>query len=151
MGDTVNKNEMLLVEEFRRIMVAKPEKQDYDNDLDDVSYKHRHNEIDKRFRTKAIEGNHGTSMCSAFAKVHSHMFITDPDFTKALDKEMLSRGVPSAERIKAKRYVGEIANELDDDQNCGFSKNLDDITTLYHDETKSDLENIAPETHQEPD
>ncbi len=112
---------------------AKPESWGGDNDPRLRGLEYLHGQIDEMFAHKAAELTHHTGACAAFSKVHSHKYLDDPIFAKAMDSEMVSQGIPVAERKQAIGFIPAIIKELKEEaenwseRDFGFHPDLDDI------------------------
>lgn len=96
-------------------------------------YEHLHGQIDEMFALKTANSVHADALGQAFFKVHSYKYLDDPSFRIAMEKEMLSTGVPAEERKKALDHIDKIISELKAEKkdwaerDAGFSPQLDEI------------------------
>lgn len=133
----MNTNEQLLAEAIKSML-----HQDAHLGLPDDNFKmqphergfeYLHEEILDMFAIKAAELLHTESVVSAFNKTHNYKYIDDWTFMPAFIQEMVSRGVPQNERIKANKYVIDIIEQLQEEnenwseRDAGFDTNLDEI------------------------
>jgi hypothetical protein len=83
-----------------------------ENKQDWRGYQYLHEQINDMFMLKAADLTHFEGINSAFRKVHNYKYVDDWTFLPAMDKEMVSQGVPREERIKALEFVPKIIEEL---------------------------------------
>ncbi len=98
-------------------------------------YEYLHNTIDNMFEVKAVELTHSESVCRAFRKIHGYKYIDDNSFSLAMEHEMVSQGVPVADREVALGILEHIIKELNEDgifaeKDSGFNPELDDIMEM---------------------
>lgn len=92
-----------------------------------------HEQINDMFILRAAELTHSESITSAFHRVHNYKYLDDWTFIPAMEKEMISRGVPRVERLKALEFIPKIVEELSAEQklwtekDSGFNPKLDEI------------------------
>jgi len=133
----MNADEQLLVEAIKSML-----HQDAHLGLSDDSVKmqphergfeYLHEEILDMFAIKAAELLHTESVVSAFNKTHNYKYIDDWTFMPAFIQEMVSRGVPQNERMKANKYVIDIIEQLQEEnenwseRDAGFDSNLEEV------------------------
>lgn len=135
----LNKAEKMLVEGIQNMLQqdAKLGLSFHDSDEKDQKaergYQYLHEQIDDMFLLKAAELDHAESVTSAFRKVHGYKYLEDWTFMPTMEKEMVSRAVPVAERRKALGFIPEIAEELRSEQHvwserdAGFNPKLDEV------------------------
>lgn len=135
----LNKNERLLVEGIQSMLQqdAKLGLSFHDSDKEaekaEQGYKYLHEQIDDMFLLKAAELTHAESVTSAFRKVHGYKYLEDWTFLPAMEKEMINRAVPVAERRKALEFIPKIVEELRSEQHvwserdAGFNPKLDEV------------------------
>lgn len=119
----LSKDERLLVEGIDSMLQqdAKLGLSLHDNDAPETGPEWRgsqylHEQINDLFMLKAAELNHFEGINSAFHKVHSYKYIDDWTFIIAMDKELISQGVPREERITAIEFIPKIIEELRSEQ-----------------------------------
>lgn len=137
----LNTADRLLIEGIRELLSAKSPHiglihKDEATDTKGFQYLHEH--INDLFHVRAAELTHSTAVCAAFQKVHSYKFINDDFFNNALNAEMKSMAVPGVERTKALKFVEQIAEEINGDENwlerdAGFNPNLDEVVDTISD------------------
>ena len=89
-----------------------PEKDGGYNDPRMRGYQYLHGQIDDLFAVKAAELVHYDGVKAAFAKIHNYKNLDAPLFCDAFDKEMISQGIPKAERLSAIKFIPAIIKEL---------------------------------------
>lgn len=140
----MNENEILLSEAIKSFLTQDAELGLKDHDLKEFnSIEHAseylHNHISDLFHIKSAELVHADGINAAFSKIHSYKYIDDPKFCAAMEKDMVSQGIPMSERQKACKFIEQILKELKNDQkvwaekDIGFSKELPDILDLLND------------------
>jgi len=112
---------------------------------EDQGYRYLHEQIDDLFQLKAADLNHTESVTSAFRKVHGYKYINDWSFLPALEREMVNRGVPVAERTKAMEFIPRIISELRSEQkewserNSGFNPRLTEVRKVSQPKQPTDF------------
>jgi hypothetical protein len=93
-------------------------------------------QISEMFALKASSSPFYESLKQAFSKVHNYKYIDDPTFTIAMEKELSAQGIPVTERTSASKYVHEIIEELQKENDAwaekdyGFHPNLDEVKEI---------------------
>ncbi len=136
----LNKHEKLLAEAIDSMLHqdAKLGLSFHDQDAPEAKqdwrgYQYLHEQINDMFTLKAADLNHFEGISSAFRKVHGYKYVDDWTFLPAMDKELISQGVPREERIKALEFVPKIVEELRAEQHLwaerdgGLNPKLDEV------------------------
>lgn len=134
-------NERTLVEAVKSMLDGKPALGLPDPDPDSFDdnnpelrgFEYLHGQINEMFRLKAAELTHFEGVCAAFSKVHNYKYLDDNTFSEAMDKEMVSQGIPRDERTQAIEFLPKIIEELKEEstewaeRDFGFHPNLDEL------------------------
>ncbi len=136
----LNKAERMLVEGIDSMLQqdAKLGLSFHDNDSPEAKqdwrgHQYLHEQINDMFMLKAADLNHFEGINSAFHKVHNYKYVDDWTFLPAMDKEMVSQGVPREERIKALEFIPKIVEELCSERHlwaerdAGLNPKMDEI------------------------
>lgn len=105
-----------------------------------------HEEIEQAYRLEVINLEHHDSVCSAFAKIHSHKYLDDPSFALAFKKEMSARAIPMEEQDTALKAMGRIVEKLLAEMNekdAGWNPDLDEIIALSQPEQIAEGKNSS--------
>jgi hypothetical protein len=146
----MNENEKILTEAFKSFLDAKAQLglKPHEAELeakDDQTIAYLHGHINEMFAHKAAELTHYDGVKQAFSKVHGYKYITDPDFIKAMDREMIAQGIPGEERGKATGFVPKIIEEL------GHDKMWLEQDFGFHPDLKEIMDASRPEQYEEQD
>jgi hypothetical protein len=135
----MNQNERLLTEAIQtylqhKIQLGIPDPPKDLADADSKSFQHLHEQINDMFEMKTVDLTHHEGICSAFRKVHSYKYVTDPHFYQAMQQEMAAQGIPLSEQQKAAKTVTKVVEEISKEesgnwaeQDAGFHPDLDEI------------------------
>lgn len=137
----LNDTEKLLVEAIGTLLRqdAKLGLAFHDNNESQIherGFEYLHEEITDMFAIKAAELDYTDSVMRAFNKIHNYKYIDDYSFMVAMDKEMVTTGVPKKDRDKALKFVKEIVDELREEnehwseRDAGFNPNIEEVTKV---------------------
>lgn len=106
--------------------------------------------IEDMFALKCVDSKFHNDLCGAFRNIHSYKYLEDPTFAVALDKRLVSCGVPTEERKKAVKYIEEIKKELGgedfQERQAGWHENLDEILDTTRNATNRTPKYLKPYT-----
>ncbi len=147
----LNKDERLLVEGIKSLLQQDAKlglsahAEDHAEEKADPSFQYLHEQIDEMFLLRAAELTHSESVTAAFRKVHGYKYLEDWTFLPTMDKEMVSKAVPMAERRKALEFIPKIVEELRSEhhlwaeRDSGFNPKLDEVRSVSRPEQKGEF------------
>lgn len=122
----LNETETLLVEAIQSMLGGKAKlglahHNDANKD-ESNTFQFLHENIQEQFDLDTIDSDYHTSLCSAFRKVHSYKYVTDPTFNEALGREFKAMGIPEQEHKRAFDAIEKIINEVKGGKNKWWSE-----------------------------
>jgi hypothetical protein len=90
--------------------------------------------INDLFTLKIAKSPFRDAISSAFYSVHSHKYVNCPTFKLSLERELKSRGIPTADIELAFKTIDKIVNDLSEsnpsEQDAGWNPAIDEIVDL---------------------
>lgn len=135
----LNATEKLLVEAVQSMLQQDAElglsmhDSNRDEQKHEAGFQYLHEQIDEMFALKAAELTHAEGVTAAFRKVHGYKYLEDWSFLPAMEKELVAKAVPVAERRKALGFIPDIVEEIRSEQklwaekDAGFNPKLDEV------------------------
>jgi len=133
---SLNRNEQMLSEAIKNMLDDTALGVDAHKGQDEEranTFTFLHEEIEQAYRLETIDLDHQESVCSAFAKIHSHKYLDDPSFALSFKKEMTARAVPMEDMTAALEAMGKIKEKMlaeKDEKDAGWNPDLDEIVKI---------------------
>lgn len=154
----LNQNEHLIIEAIKSMLhqdahLGLSDETNNKHQKHERGFEYLHEEILDMFAIKAAELVHTDNVVQSFNRIHNYKYIDDILFIPALDQEMIKRGVPQNERMKAVKFVDSIIEQLREEnenwseRDSGFSPELDEIRKVSQPKQSSEFTNEKRRTN----